>query len=318
MANNDTRELIVRLKAYFATLERHLSQVNIGNEQLKNQWLRFNSVSEGNYADQFRTGWEKTQAQFYEYINQSKKIIDLLENRLQYLIEVDREKHFGLGNSNISFEHRLTPPAYNAYNQDLEANFIAPFISILIFTAFLLGDLQIIKDFIDPSSNYKKKMPPFLVLQGDLGELKVWKMLTAEDGIDNIDALEIDLKPQNFYNKSGRLIKPDFYIKSHNLICDAKAYKAASVEKYFNNLVQTADKYADALEAGGEVRFYFPHDTYEQQKDLLKNICDYTKIKHPSINFRILTLPVNYQEIRWRTKFYFIFMKNRLFVNKNN
>lgn len=88
----DSRVLLNGLQDYYSSLERHLASLRSDYQQLENQWRSFNGVAEGNYADQFRSGWMRTQAQFQEYINQSEKIKALLIERIEDLSQLDRQE----------------------------------------------------------------------------------------------------------------------------------------------------------------------------------------------------------------------------------
>jgi len=86
----DTRILLAGLKEYQKSLERHLGQLTSEYNQLENRWRAFSSVAEGDYADQFRSGWMRTDARFKDYINQSEKIKVLLSERISDLEDVNR------------------------------------------------------------------------------------------------------------------------------------------------------------------------------------------------------------------------------------
>jgi hypothetical protein len=87
----DTRVLLTRLIAYRKSLETHLNQIGSEYVQLANRWQMFNSVAEGNYADQFRSGWLKTDAQFKAYNSQSLKIKSFLDERIEFLASLNGE-----------------------------------------------------------------------------------------------------------------------------------------------------------------------------------------------------------------------------------
>jgi hypothetical protein len=87
----DTRVLLTRLIAYRKSLESHLNQIGNDYIQLENRWRIFNAVAEGNYADQFRAGWGKTDAQFKSYNSQSLKIKSFLDERIEYLARLNSE-----------------------------------------------------------------------------------------------------------------------------------------------------------------------------------------------------------------------------------
>jgi hypothetical protein len=88
----DTRVLLAGLKDYKSSLERHLVSLNSEYQQLENRWIAFNREAEGDYADQFRGGWLKTQFQFKEYILRSQLIKAMLEERINFLEEVNRQE----------------------------------------------------------------------------------------------------------------------------------------------------------------------------------------------------------------------------------
>jgi len=87
----DTRVLLIRLIAYHKSLERHLKQIKFDYDQLANRWQMFNSVAEGNYADQFRSGWLKTDAQFQVYNARSDQVKSLLNERIEFLASLNSE-----------------------------------------------------------------------------------------------------------------------------------------------------------------------------------------------------------------------------------
>ncbi len=88
----DSKQLLQGLREYHRSLERHLGELRSEYQQLENYWQAFNSVAEGNYADQFRSGWLHTQGQFQEYINQSEKIKLLLGERIESLSQLNRDE----------------------------------------------------------------------------------------------------------------------------------------------------------------------------------------------------------------------------------
>ena len=85
---------------------------------------------------------------------------------------------------------------------------------------------------------------------GDQGELEVLKSLLDEGH----DMEKIAIKPHLGKHR------PDFYIEEASLICDSKAYKRIH---NVSNLQKVVKDYSELLKNGGEVRLYFPKDTYE-------------------------------------------------------
>ncbi|MBO1063215.1 MULTISPECIES: hypothetical protein [Nostocales] len=88
----DTRLLLAGLQKYRESLEKHITQLTSEYTQLEQRWRAFNAVSEGDYANQFRSGWMQTDARFKTYINQSQKIKSLLNERIAALEEFNRQE----------------------------------------------------------------------------------------------------------------------------------------------------------------------------------------------------------------------------------
>jgi len=86
----DSRILLAGLEEYRRVLEKHLSQLTAEYQQLDNSWQKFSAVSEGDYADQFRGGWLRTTQRFQEYIQQTQRIITVLDERIEQLQRVNR------------------------------------------------------------------------------------------------------------------------------------------------------------------------------------------------------------------------------------
>jgi WXG100 family type VII secretion target len=78
------------LEDYAGVLDRHSSMLNIQFNDLDSHWRTFSSVYEGEAADQFRAGWERTTQNFQEYIQQTERIRGLLRERIEALREADR------------------------------------------------------------------------------------------------------------------------------------------------------------------------------------------------------------------------------------
>jgi hypothetical protein len=88
----DSRLLLTGLLEYRNSLERHLGKVTAEYQQVDGRWRAFNAVSEGDYAEQFRSGWLKTEARFKAYIEQSQKIKVLLNERISDLEALNRQE----------------------------------------------------------------------------------------------------------------------------------------------------------------------------------------------------------------------------------
>jgi len=90
MTSTDAKSLLVRLTKYHKSLENHLNHLTANFIQLENRWRFFKAASEGDYAEQFRSGWEKTEERFRDYINQAQKIKALLIERIDSLSEFNK------------------------------------------------------------------------------------------------------------------------------------------------------------------------------------------------------------------------------------
>lgn len=88
----DSRALLAGLEEYRSVLERHLSQLTAEYQLLENNWRQFNSVSEGDYADQFRGGWMRTSQRFQEYIEQTQQIKIVLSERIEHLRRLNQNE----------------------------------------------------------------------------------------------------------------------------------------------------------------------------------------------------------------------------------
>ena len=162
------------------------------------------------------------------------------------------------------------------------------------------------------------KTLPWLKMLGDAGELAVWKVLLDVDSEDNLDWSEVQIKPKLEYDPAKKPAEPDFYITSRQLICDAKAWKPAdidqgkksSVEINPQSLKNAASKYARCLKDGGEVRLYFPEDTYNQQKPLLDRLSLEVQSQFSNVKIHMLPMPgVTYQDLSRQTRFRYTFLK---------
>ncbi|HEY9862801.1 MAG TPA: hypothetical protein V6D21_01350 [Candidatus Obscuribacterales bacterium] len=162
------------------------------------------------------------------------------------------------------------------------------------------------------------KTLPWLKMLGDAGELAVWKVLLDVDSEDKLDWSEVQIKPKIEYDPAKKPAEPDFYITSSQLICDAKAWKPAdidqgkksSVEINPQSLKNAASKYARCLKDGGEVRLYFPEDTYNQQKPLLDRLSLEVQSQFSNVKINMLPMPgVTYQDLSRLTGFRYTFLK---------
>lgn len=162
------------------------------------------------------------------------------------------------------------------------------------------------------------KTLPWLKMLGDGGELALWKILLDSEGKDKLDWSEVALKPQLKFDPEKPPVKPDFYIPSRKLICDAKAWKPADIDKGKKSSVEinpqslkkAACKYARCLKDGGEVRLYFPEDTYYQQKERLDILSSEVQSEFSNVKINMLPMPgVTHQELTRKTQFRYTFLK---------
>lgn len=86
----DSRVLLSGLKEYRRALGTHLSRLTTEFQQLDRTWRQFERVYQGDAADQFREGWQRTSRRFEEYIEQTDKISRLLDERIGDLERVNR------------------------------------------------------------------------------------------------------------------------------------------------------------------------------------------------------------------------------------
>jgi len=202
-------------------------------------------------------------------------------------------------------------------NQNFLASIILPTISLANTSADTSIITSIITDLKNNPLAYKTL--PWLKMLGDSGELAVLKILLDADSEDQLDWSEVQIKPK-LESNSGKQLNPDFYVSSCHLICDAKAWKPAhtelgkksSVELNVRSLKATAEKYADAkcLNDGGEMRLYFPEDTYNQQKSLLDQLESEVQSKFSNVKIKMCAIPgVNYQDLSRQTRFRYTFLK---------
>lgn len=160
----------------------------------------------------------------------------------------------------------------------------------------------------NPASNSYEK-PPLKKVLGDLGELAVLDMLfdpTGEDRLNEQEMDEIQIKPDLLSRITDNPQNPDFYIPSRNLVIDAKAWKRSNN----SNLRAVINKYVnlEVLNQGGEVRLYFPSDTYQQYQTLLEKLP--TQIG--SVRVRAVPMTPTYKDLTWKLNIMMMFLKSWL------
>ena len=89
----DTRKLLRGLENYQKQLRQHVMQLQQEYQHLEGRWRAFRDVYAGNAADQFKPGWEQTAQNFREYLEQTKTIMSILEERIELLRKVNHEEN---------------------------------------------------------------------------------------------------------------------------------------------------------------------------------------------------------------------------------
>lgn len=100
-------------------------------------------MSEGDYADQFRAGWSRTSQRFQEYIDQTKKISAVLDERIEHLRRINQSEG-GLVEWN-GYDPRIVAQAL----EDLESE-LTRWLSVASDMLSLAADTQRhAKEFVD-------------------------------------------------------------------------------------------------------------------------------------------------------------------------
>lgn len=89
----DTRVLLDGLVKYHKHLHLHLLQLQQEYQQLEVRWKAFRDVYDGDAANQFKPGWERTVRGFQVYIDQTQQIIKILEDRIDFLGKANQQEH---------------------------------------------------------------------------------------------------------------------------------------------------------------------------------------------------------------------------------
>ncbi len=85
----DTRILLHGLTEYRSALDRHLEQLQFDFQHLLLRWNHCNSVWDGDGADQFRDHWNITTDRFDYYLQRTRTIAQMLDERIEYLRDVN-------------------------------------------------------------------------------------------------------------------------------------------------------------------------------------------------------------------------------------
>jgi uncharacterized protein YukE len=87
----DTRLLLSNLYSYRDALVRHIDALSNDFSEMERQWAGFTAVYQGEAADQFRSHWERTTQRFREYVDRTGRIQRVLQERIEYLEEYNRQ-----------------------------------------------------------------------------------------------------------------------------------------------------------------------------------------------------------------------------------
>lgn len=90
MATPNMRLLLAGLQAYDEHLHRHVANLEAEYQALEQRWYALNSIYDGDGADQFRAGWQRTTEGFAEYKEQVRQIADILSERIEHLKKAEQ------------------------------------------------------------------------------------------------------------------------------------------------------------------------------------------------------------------------------------
>ena len=90
MESTNTKTLLRYLTQYHQSFEDHLSCLTRSFILLENRWRLFKAVSQGDYADQFRSGWERTEKNFEDYIEKAEAMRKFLGDRIEDLNKLNQ------------------------------------------------------------------------------------------------------------------------------------------------------------------------------------------------------------------------------------
>jgi uncharacterized protein YukE len=89
----DARKLLRGLEDYQKHLLQHVTQLQQEYQHLEGRWHAFRDVYAGDAADQFKPGWEQTAQGFREYLQQTKQIMSILEERIESLRKANQKEN---------------------------------------------------------------------------------------------------------------------------------------------------------------------------------------------------------------------------------
>ena len=86
----DTRILLDGLTEYRAALDRHLTQLQFDFQQVSLRWGVCTGVWEGDGADQFRNHWNLAAERFGLYLQRTRAIAQMLDERIEHLRDLNQ------------------------------------------------------------------------------------------------------------------------------------------------------------------------------------------------------------------------------------
>jgi len=247
-----------------------------------------------------------------DYYEAQKEIGEILE------ISYEALSNLQAGLAQIELIRRMIGEGFGGYSEtkSILGSIIFPTISLANTSADSTMISNIITDLTKDPLAYKTL--PWRQMLGDGGELALWKILLDPEGKEKLDLSEVEIKPKLEYDPAKKPAEPDFYIPSRKLICDAKAWKPADIDKGKKSSVEinpqslkcAASKYARCLKDGGEVRLYFPEDTYHQQKERLDMLSSEVQSQFSNVKINMLPMPgVTHKDLNRQTQFRVTFLK---------
>ncbi len=73
------------LQEYHSGLNRHVGQLEHDFENIEGRFMALSREYEGQAAEEFRNAWSQTASWFRDYINQTRQLSDVLEERTRAL-----------------------------------------------------------------------------------------------------------------------------------------------------------------------------------------------------------------------------------------
>ncbi|KPQ32409.1 MAG: hypothetical protein HLUCCO16_20175 [Phormidium sp. OSCR] len=335
MESTNTKTLLRYLTQYHQSFEDHLSCLTRSFILLENRWRLFKAVSQGDYADQFRSGWERTEKNFEDYIEKAEAMRKFLGDRIEDLNKLNQGEEgiktvsshrYGVaplqksgGSPNIAGDvpdRDTLQSLFNTWLFFVNAIDLGFPVKLALDLASVPSDSYIIRNSITSVNKLKGaalfENPEAALRQlsniwittalGDQGEMSTLKAL-IESGITPDD---IFTKP-HLTNRDGEEACPDFYCPSQNIIAEAKAWKEIHS---ISNLKKVVKKYVACFKEHekGELRLFFPKDICEENGKTLKELADNSKTEYVKVT--ICPMPETYKEVGWRREFFYRYIQH--------